>query len=487
MTGRWRAAALAVVLASATALSGCARNPATGRETLSLISAEQESQMGRQQHPEVLRAFGGAYRDPALQAYVEGIGGALAAQSELAGQPFTFTILDSDIVNAMALPGGYVYVTRGLLSLANSEAELAGVIAHEIGHVTARHSAQRVSQSMIAGLGLAILGAVVDTPGLVDVAGLGAQAFLQKYSRDQEFEADTLGIRYMSRAGYDPAAMASFLDSLRRQAALEARLAGRSPDAVDAFNMMASHPRTVDRVQRAAEVATSGPPGEGRLGADDHLRRIDGMLYGDDPSQGVVRGRQFLHPTLGFAYEVPEGFNLINGRDNVVARHPDGAVIVFDGAPNPGGDMVTYLQRGWARGVRLAAMEPLDVNGMPAATGMTRVDTGAGPMDARLVAIAFDQRAIYRFLFITPPAQTPAWNEPLRRTTYSFRPLGRDEAASVRPHRIDLVQVRPGDTVESLAASLPFERLRLERFQALNGLEPGEPLRPGRLLKTVVQ
>lgn len=486
MTRRGGQGVAAALVAAALGLAGCAENPATGHETLNLLSPAEEQQIGREQHPQVVEAFGGAYQDSALQAYVEKVGRTLVAQSELAGQSFTFTVLDSDIVNAMALPGGYVYVTRGLLALANDEAELAGVMAHEIGHVTAQHTAQRVTQSTLANIGLTVLGAVVGNPGLANAAGVGAQALLQKYSRDQEFEADTLGIRYMARAGYDPAASATFLDSLGRQAALEAQLAGRSADGAAKFNMMATHPRTTERVQRATEAAAVMAGGHGRLDRDAYLRQVDGMLYGDDPAEGVVRGHTFLHPRMQFSFTVPDGFRLVNGRDKVTAMHPRGATILFDGGRYPGGDILAYLRTG-ARNLQLAETESLTIDGMPAATGATRVNTDQGVVDLRLVVIRFDERTAYRFMFLTPQDQTAGWGDALRRVTYSFRRLPPDEAARVRPYRIDLIQVRPDDSIASLAAALPFDTLQEERFTTLNGLRPGEPLQPGQMLKTVVE
>lgn len=479
-----RLRALSITAAVAAALVGCQAAPGTGRQSFNILSAQDESQMGASEHPQVLKAFGGAYDDPKIGAYVAELGAHLVRVSETPDAKFTFTVLNSDIVNAMALPGGYVYVTRGLVALADNEAELAGVMAHEIGHVTGRHSAERYSQSMAANIGVAILGAVIGTPGVADIAGLGAQAYLQSFSRDQELEADTLGIRYMTRAGYSGGAMTSFLGKLRAQAALEAQLAGRSPDSVDEFNMMATHPRTLDRVQQA--MAAVGGNAQGRLERDPFLKTVDGMLYGDDPSQGMVRERTFVHPALGFQFAVPQGFTVDNGEKAVNARHPSGAAIVFDGArANGSGDMAYYLQNVWSKGARLDGLEAITINGLPAATGTARMNSNKGQVDVRLVAIRFNGNSIYRFMFVTPPNQTARLAEDLKRTTYSFRALSPGEIAAVKPYRLRVKPVRPGDSVQSLAASLPFATMKAERFAVLNGLEPGEGLRAGELIKTV--
>ncbi|MGH6720354.1 MAG: M48 family metalloprotease [Alphaproteobacteria bacterium] len=268
------ALAAPVLLAFALAAgSGCTVNPATGQQEFTVVGPEQEAAMGRAEHPKALEAFGGVYEeDIELNAYVAGVGARLRAVSELEDQPFTFTVLDSPVVNAFALPGGYVYVTRGLLALAATEAELAGVLAHEIGHVTARHTAQRVTTGLFASLGAAVLGAATGNQAVADLAQVGAAAYVQSFSREQELEADTLGVRYLVRAGYDPRAMASFLRSLELHGVFEATLAGREGREPEA-SLFASHPRTAERIVLAtdAAIAESGLADEPFVGRDVHL------------------------------------------------------------------------------------------------------------------------------------------------------------------------------------------------------------------------
>ncbi len=481
-----RLLAAAVAAVSLLALAGCAENPATGQPMFNMLSPDQERQLGAREHESVLEAFGGAYADPALQDYVDAVGQRLARHGEGEGIAYTFTVLDSPVVNAMALPGGYVYVTRGLLALADSEAELASVLGHEIGHVVARHAGQRVSQSLVAGLGLAILGAAVDTPELVDVAGFGAQAYLQSYSRGQEHEADDLGIRYMVQAGYDPQASAALLRKLHAQARLEARLAGRDPDSVDAFNIMATHPRALERVQRVAQAAAPGTAGQVERGA--YLGVVDGLVYGARPEDGLVRGRSFVHPVLRFRFEVPEGFDIVNSDEAVYAGDGSGNVVAFDGARWRGTDMAAYLQGVWATGARLQEVERITVNGLPAATGTTRVQLESGARDARLVAIGYGEGQVYRFIFLTRPDMTEALALPLRRTTYSFEPLDAEAAGRVRPYRLRVHTVQAGETAAALAARFPHgDGHELERFRVLNGLAAGEEPAPGRRVKLVVE
>ncbi|MEX0697413.1 MAG: M48 family metalloprotease [Dongiaceae bacterium] len=478
----------AALLALALAASGCTINPATGEQSFTAFMSEaDEIRIGRETHPKILEEFGGAYDDPAIARYVASIGGFLASTAEQPNRGFTFTVIDSPIVNAFALPGGYVYVTRGLVALADNEAELAGVVAHEIGHVAARHSAQRYSQAVLAQIGLVGLGLATGSGALVDLAGAGAAVYLQSYSRDQEFEADTLGVRYLSRATYDTGAMSSFLERMQASSRLDAELAGR-PEAADAYDIMSTHPRTADRVERAILAAGAAPVADPLVARDIYLDKIDGMLFGDDPDEGLVRGRSFLHPAQRFAFEVPPGFRLHNSAKRVVARGPDDAAIIFDAAPNRSrAGMIDYLRFEWARNAALDEVAGLDINGLEAATGRTRAQTDRGPLDLRLVVIRFDADTIFRFIFATPPALTERLSTDLRRTTYSFRRLSAAEAASLRPQRLRVVTVQPGDTVATLGQRMPFEDYREERFRVLNGLGSNDRLVPGQRVKIVTE
>ncbi len=468
------------------AVTGCQVAPGTGRSGFNLLSAEDERKLGSQTHPEILGEFGGAYDDPALAAYIAGLGQRLVRVTETPDADFRFTVLNSQIVNAMALPGGYIYVTRGLLALTSNEAEIAGVLGHEIGHVLGRHTAERVSRAQAGGVLAAVLGAVVGVPGVADVAQMGAAAYLQSFSRDQEGEADRLGLRYLVRGGWQPQAMVSMLVKLRDQARLDALMAGRSPDSIDQLDFMASHPRTIDRVH-AAMVEVAGTAPQGALGADTFLDRIDGMVYGDDVDQGVVRDRVFLHPVLGLRFEVPDGFRLMNGDKAVVATNGAGAAIVFDGAQAGGvGDMSQYISGVWLPRSTLSGLEANEVGGMPAATAATRGRTNQGEVDIRVVAIRFSPDSIYRFTFATPPNQTQALSTELRRATYSFRRLSAEEAAAVRPWRIKVVRVQAGDTVDSLAARMAPAQWGRDLFQVMNGLQPGQQPEVGRRVKLVV-
>lgn len=469
----------------AAGLAGCTVNPATGKQDFTaFMSPEQEAKVGREQNPKLLAAFGGAYDErPALSRYVTEIGRRLQAVSEKPSPPFTFTIVNSDTVNAFALPGGYIYVTRGLLALANSEAEIAGVIGHEMGHVIARHTAQRYSRGVLAQLGALAVGAATGSRSIAQLANLGAAAYVQGFSREQELEADSLGVRYLARAGYDPRAMASFLESLEADSKLARRIAGKE-GRDPAASLFASHPRTARRIAQA--VARAGGARAGKVGHDSYLLRLDGTLWGDDPDQGIRRGREFIHPKLRFRFEVPPDFHMRNTSKAVVAVARNGAAIVFDGARVPAGiAMADHITVQWFPKVAWRDVEAITVNGMAAATAAARVNTRQGPRDLRAIAIRFDRNQVYRFLILTPPEATAGLNEALRRMTYSFRALSAEEAAKVKPLRVRIHEVEAGETVARLAARMAVPDYKVERFRVLNGLGPNEALRPGRLVKLI--
>lgn len=481
MTKRWRLIASGLLLSSALLIG----LPAVAGWLPNLMSKEEEAQVGAKEAPKVAQEFGGEYDDLELSKYVTSVGQFLASASNEPGK-YTFTILDSPIVNAFALPGGYVFVTRGLLALADDEAEMAGVLAHEIGHVTAHHAAERYSQSIFAQLGLGILGAVTGSDLVGQVGGAAAQLALRGYSRENEFEADTLGVTTMSRAGFNPDSMSTFLAKLQANDKLQAEIAG-DPGAADSYSLLSTHPRTADRVNRAIEQAGAVTVREPIIARDVYLSKIDGIIYGDNPDQGVIRGRNFIHPKLRFEFEVPQGYQMINTAQAVLAQREGGGRIIFDFAARTGDySMAAYLTSVWGQKVKLQQVESINVNGMPAATAWARVNSKEGQQDIRLVAIAFDEKTIARFFMQTPPKLTADLSEGLKATTYSFRRISAEKAAAIKPYRVKIITVAAGDTVASLAAKMPFTNFQEQRFRVLNGLGPNDALTPGSLAKTVV-
>lgn len=484
---------VASMLVATLVLSGCSTNPATGEQSFTaFMDAEDEKRVGAEEHPKMVEAFGGIYRDPALNAYVTAIGNKLAAQSELPDLNFQFFILNDETVNAFALPGGYVYLSRGLIALAEDESELAGVIGHEIGHVTARHSAQRYSSAMATNIGLtavSILGSVLGAPsGLGNLASFGAQAALQSYSRSQELEADKLGVRYMTKLGYDPAALGDFFSKLDAHTAIQAKKAGQPKDN---FSIMSTHPRTSDRIDQARILAKTETPENAQRKRDFFLSQIDGITFGKDPKEGFMKGDTFIHPDLGFKFDFPPKFKVDNGKSKVEATDDKGTTIVFD-MENPkvaigvkGLDQYIARQWGPSLDIRPQDIEKLTINGLSAATARTPVNTNKGPHEFRMLAIQAANDRLYRFVFLTTPAVTEKMALPLRRTTYSFNLLKPGEASNIRPPQIRIKPVRAGETERSIAAQMPFEDYNDDWFKALNMNALSDGLKQDEKVKVV--
>lgn len=472
-------------------IGGCSVNPATGKNDFTaFMGPQQEAQIGAEEHPKMIEQFGGVYDDAELTGYVATIGGRLAANSELPDLEFTFTVLNSPVVNAFALPGGYVYVTRGLIALANSEAELAGVLAHEIGHVTGRHTAQRYSRAMATGLGMTVLDAWLGGGTASQVAQLGAQLYLASYSRSQENEADVLGIRYLRRAGYDPYAEADFLQSLGNNSELLRQI--YSPDSRERSQdqFFATHPQTSERVLNVIREAGGNPASEQmpRL-RDRFLDQIRDMVYGDSPEDGFIRKQTFSHPELGFTFTVPQGYRITNSPKAVVAKGPNGAMIVFDGAPKPPRymSMTDYLVGQWAKGTRLSDVEAININGLEASTGWTTVKSNGQSREVRLVAIRFSKHQIFRFQMATPTKWVANMSEELQRTTYSFHKLTEAQKAKLKPLRVRIAKVRDKDSVGSLSEAMAYVDFQEERFRVLNAFDANAAVTKGQRVKLITE
>jgi len=485
---RNRLSGLLFLALAAFGLGACAVNPATGDRMITFgTTLEDERRTGAEQHPIIVKQFGGVYGDQRLSQYVQAIGTNLARASELPNIGWRFTILNSGKINAFALPGGFVYVTRGLIALAGNEAELAGVIAHEIGHVTARHSTQRQSSGTLTEIGATAAGIILGGAAgqLANVVGHG---IIQQYSQGQEFEADELGVRYIGRLGYDAKMMASFLAKMRAHSALQNRIKGRPENAIDQGNFFASHPRTLNRVARAINNAKGAKAGT-LTNLEAFMKNINGLLFGADPKEGILTGRVYAHPIMGFSFTIPAGFTVNNRPDALLALGPGGAGVKFDIAgkhANPG--MEGYIKNEWARGRQLAEMESMTVNGMQAATARTQIKDRRGvSYDIRFVAIRRDAGRLYRLIFQTPPNLTQKFSLAFRRTTFSMRNLAPAEASAIKPLRVRIRTARPGDTAAALAARMAMDRFGPDWFQVLNGLGPGAQIPPGTPVKLVAR
>lgn len=469
-------------------------NPATGqRDFTPFMSPEKELQIGQQQHPIILDQMGGAYENTQITQYVNNLGQKLVANSEMSDSKFTFTVLDTPMVNAFALPGGYVYVTRGIMAMLNSEAALASVVGHEIGHVTARHSARRYNNQLFAGIGTVLAGVVTGDSALANSLGQGAQAYLMSYSRNQEYQSDELGVRYSSRSGYDPYAAAEMLQSLDAEHKLQLILADRAgePEKTDFFS---THPNTQDRVTRAHAAAAATQISENSRDRNQsaYFNTIDGMRYGDDPKEGIINGREFVHPVMKLKFTAPQNYQLQNSSQAVMASgtgDASGSAVIFAGASMEGMTINQYGQKVWEAFEIENPMEniqSMDINGMDAMTGYTSMALNNVQYNIRLIAINYGNNSAYHFLMITPESKLAALSDGLRRMSYSFNKITQAEADQIKGRHIRIITVQNGDTIDSISRNMTFDDFKVERFVALNGLNQGQALRAGQRLKLIV-
>lgn len=473
-------------LAVAVLLSACSTNPATGESQFTaLMSPAQENQVGAQEHQKVMKIYGVPENSQTLQNYVAQVGQAVSRQTERPDVNYTFTLLDSPMVNAFALPGGYVYVTRGLMALANSEAELAGVMAHEIGHITGRHSAERYSHGVLTTLGAIAISAALDSSAASQALGVGSELYMTSYSRKQESQADDLGIRYLHNSGYDTFAMAGFLNALDQESNLSAAEKGQSNSSVNYF---ATHPKTADRVQQALMTAGSYPANQKIQRRNEYLQRLSGMTYGDSERQGFVRGQTFWHPQMDFTFTAPDGFAISNQPTQVVASSKStGALMILDAVGNPRNlDALAYM-KDWVQGKPAEQMETLEINGKPAATASLPGAVQGQPVTIRLVVVNWAPGKVFRLQMAIPQQAGAALVNDLKRSTYSLRTMTAVEKQSVRPYRLQIVTAGAGDSVASLAARMAQERNREQHFRVLNGLESAAGVVPGQMYKIVVE
>jgi len=476
-------------------LGSCSTNPATGKQSFTaFMSVEKEKEVGATEHPKIVERFGGIYQDKNLNSYVTRIGSKLAQFSELPTLEYTFTILNDEKVNAFALPGGYVYVTRGLLAIVTDEAEMAGVLAHEIGHITARHSSQRYSAAKATNIGLQILGAIGSIAGAPagasQLASLGGQVALRSYSREQELEADMLGVRYLSRAGYNPYAMTSFFHKLKVHSKLESDMRGKKNKS-ERRNILSTHPLTSERISKAEKLVAQINVTGKKHGQKAYVDQIDGLVFGDDPGQGIRRGQVFEHPALGLRFEVPPGFTMVNTPKKLTARSGDGSVISFDMAPEKKihelGSITDYIKTIIFKGRKFQNIKPIEINGMNGVTGFVRLTIAGTQRDVHLLVIKKKKNQIFRLLFETDTKGADLTAPKFMQTMSSFKRLSQKEILAIKPLRIRFKTVLRGDSVEILARRMPIGQFAIEWFELLNKVERKTPLRIGERVRIIAE
>jgi predicted Zn-dependent protease len=461
-------------------IAGCATNPATGRRQLMLMSESQEIQIGRQSDAEVRKQMG-VYNDPQLQQLVSRVGQRLSQAAHRPNLPWTFTVVDEPAVNAFALPGGFIYITRGILPFLRDEAELAAVMGHEVGHVDARHSAEQYSKQQLAGGGLLVASVLAPEYGNLIGAGggLAAQAILLKYGRDAELESDRLGVGYSAANGWEPRAMEGLLNTL-------ARLDEAQGSRRGVPNWALTHPPAADRVTKIQEtiatVRTPASPVTNRAGFE---RVLDGLVFGDSREKGIVRGSDFLHPILRFALRFPNAWQVANSAEQVAAtEHEDGSVaMVLEFAPNGGSvEQAAYATMTKA-GLREASGGRTRINGLDAYVGTYEGVSG----NTRIGVLAAHIRSgnqTYLVAGLCPVSEFSRVRNQFNESIHSFRPLSAQEAERIQPNRVDFQVVRPGDTWDSLARQAGGN-VKGSTLAIMNGEDPGSRPRAGDRIRIV--
>ncbi len=449
-------------------VTGCVQNKATGDRQLVILSQDEENNIGAREHPKIIKAFGGIYEDKNLQEYINNIGNRLAANSELPDIRWTFTILDSPVVNAFALPGGYIYVTRGLISLANDESEIASVIGHEIAHVTARHTAERHAKATISGLGLEILDIIIGRPIVSNLANIGMQGILSSFSRSQELEADKLGIRYIKKSNYDTEGSTRFLSRLDVLTKISNE---KNSNLIN--SIFATHPKTLDRVQYSKTLATNLSSDVMRNKAK-FLFAIDNMVYGDSSKHGVIRDNLFLHLDLNFKFEVPKDYKIDNQENAVISNNKDNTVIViFDGLINQESiSLIEIVEANIGRS-RLYNYDEFLINNRVAISveDKSLVNYNGAKYNRKVYLIAWNNKRVWRFTVLSAPNLLDNSILEAENIVMSFDSLSNYDRKIAQPSRIKIIKVLEGDTINSLSQNMAVSKNKKELFCVLNGID----------------
>lgn len=470
---------MAAVTVTFALLQGCAVNPVSGEREFVLVSENQEIAMGAQGAESVGQSVG-LVNDKALQSYVQGLGMRLAADSERPDLPWSFSVLDDPMPNAFAFPGGYIFVTRGMMGLMRNEAELASVIGHEIGHVTARHSVAMMTRAQVAQIGLGV-GSIL-SPELAqfsDMAASGISLLFLSYSRDAERQADDLGFRYALEHGYDVREMTNVFASLEQAG----RIAGASPLP----NWLASHPEPGDRIERIEGMLADleRPLRGSRVGLDEYMGRIDGMIYGPDPRKGYFEDNLFLHPEMAFRIAFPKGWRTRNLAQVVMAGSPEEDAVVqmtlAEGSPKEAADEFFGQE-----GLTADRVGRHTINGFPAVAGGFQAETQSGALGGHAAFVSYRDRT-FRILGFTPAARMAHYDKAFRATISSFAKLTDRAALEKQPDRIEIVRTRQAMTLEAFNRKYPSE-VELETLALINQLPGRKAVIPaGTPVKRVVR
>ena len=482
MTRPIPAAILAATLALAAA---CATNPVTGQRQIALMSEAQEISIGQEQDLQVKKEMG-VYNDAELQQYVSNIGMRLAKLSERPNLPWHFTVVDQPAINAFALPGGYIYITRGILPFLDNEAELAGVLGHEIGHVTARHAVAQYTRSIGGTIGLAALSIFVPAARpLGDLASTGLGVLFLKYGRGDELQADQLGAKYESAGGWDPEGVPGMLSTLGRLDEAQGEKKGVP-------NWLSTHPDPLSRVKeiqpQVQQIKAAAPGAALKRDRDTLLQRVDGLVYGDSPEQGITRGSTFFHPPLRFRIDFPMSWEIQNSPSEVVAKAPNADIyMLLELVEQPQGRTmqdVAANQMSMA-GFRLVQGDRTTIDGLEAFVGVYQGQIeGLGSVTMRAAHIAYE-RNVFMVAGLAAPNTFQQSDGAFLSGIRSFKRLTPAEAENIRPNRIDLYVVRSGDSWQSIA-DRSGGVVKPATLAVMNHAEPNSQPQPGTRIKIVV-
>jgi predicted Zn-dependent protease len=471
------------VLAVVATVAAWATNPATGRREITLMSEAQEIALGKESDAQVRQEMG-LYNDPDLQRYVSDIGLRLARLSERPGLPWQFAVVDQPAVNAFALPGGFIYLTRGILPFLENEAELAGVLGHEIGHVTARHSAQQYTRMIGGQVGLIALGVFVPAARPFGQASQQVMGLLfLRYGRADELQADSLGVRYAATGNWDPEGVPGMLTTL-------GRLSEAAGDRKGVPNFLSTHPEPLARVAQIQPEVQKAKAGRSGFVSDRAalLRQVDGVIFGDNPEQGVVRGTAFLHPPLRFRLDFPSGWEVANSPQQVVSKAPNADVYeILQMVPQPQGSTVqdigvASMQKA---GFQLVRGERTQLGGLDAHVGEYQGQIeGFGAVVSRAAHVRHGDN-VYMIAGLAAPATFAQYDAAFLASLRSFRPLSASEAEAIKPSRVTLYTARAGDTWQSLAGR-SAGTVTAAALAAMNHAAAGSQPQAGAQIKVVV-
>lgn len=459
-------------------VQACQMNPATGEKEISLMSEKEEEFIGKREHKKLISQFGGVYKKKDLQSYVNSIGNFLVSTSELPNKKFTFTVLDSSIVNAFALPGGYIYLTRGLIALCNNEAQLAGVIAHEIGHVTARHAAQRYTKTIGTNLVGNILNVLVKNPAIGNLVGQGAGLYLLSYSRSQEIQADKLAVRYMSRAGFHEREMASFLKSMEKYSTLSKKISNQ--DTNNNSDLLSTHPSSSKRISKVISESELVRTYKPIIGREIFLKKIDGLRFGESPKQGIIFGDHFLHSFLKIKFKLPEDFFFSNTSEYLLGRNEKNSQIVIDVKNiDASTDVLKYtktiLGKNFPNNFNrtfIDGMDTIDIN----FKNKTKMN--------RLVVVKQNNR-VFRMLLISDENDFLNDDRSFQKIVSSIRRLKENEIQNPKKKVLRIYTVKPNDTFEKILKKQKIQKRFSKRIFMILNEKQTETIEVGEKIKII--